>query len=68
MVQLGMSETKKIQRRGAKREGTLLNRGRFWTFKAPNGGRYPTGTQIKSEATDFKLRKHADSLDGIHRR
>jgi integrase len=47
----------KKQRRGAKGEGSLYKRGAFWWYKTPQGERFPTGTQIKSEATDFKLRK-----------
>lgn len=46
--------------RGAKGEGCLFKRGRFYTYKAPDGARYATGTQIKSEAVDFKLRKLAE--------
>src|SRR5580693_7917485 len=53
-------------RRGAKGEGSLFKRGRFYTYKAPDGQRYPTGTQVKSEATDFKLRKLAEIRSGTH--
>jgi integrase len=49
----------KKQKRGAKGEGSLYKRGAFWWYKTPQGERFPTGTQIKSEATDFKLRKLA---------
>jgi integrase len=47
----------KKQKRGAKGEGSLYKRGAFWWYKTPQGERFLTGTQIKSEATDFKLRK-----------
>jgi integrase len=48
------------QHRGARGEGHLFKRGRLWWYKAPTGQRFSTGTQIKSEAVDFKLRKLAE--------
>src|SRR5580700_11037059 len=52
--------------RGAKGEGSLYKRAdsRFWHYKAPNGERFATGTQVKSEAIDFKHRKLAQLRTG----
>jgi len=46
-------------RRGPKGEGSLYLRGHSWWYKV-DGQRFPTGTRIKSEATDFKIRKLAE--------
>jgi hypothetical protein len=62
-----MATTRKEEKpRGAKGEGSFFKRkgSRFWHFKAPNGERFPTGTQVKSEAIDFKLRKLAEIRTG----
>jgi hypothetical protein len=43
-------DTKKKAQRGSKGEGTLFKRGRMRHYKAPNGERFATDTQVKSEA------------------
>ena len=44
------------QKRGRKGEGSLFKRGRFWTFKAPDGTTHATQTAVQSEAIEFKNR------------
>jgi integrase len=44
------------ERRGRKGEGHLFKRGKFWSYKAPDGKIHATHTTIQSEAIQFKNR------------
>ena len=55
-----MARRQRKAHRDAKGEGSLFLRGRLWWYKAPSGEQSSTGTAIKSEAIDFKVRKLAE--------